>query len=258
MAKERQSIIERVHKLLALSTSSNENEAAQAAAKAQELLMQYNLSLDDVTLADAVRSDCIGAEDLESYRRKVLWKGSLASAIANANFCNAWWSGGKIEVAGKPHNRAVVRSIYQYLVVTVERLAKLALKQERQNYQMYLDQFAGASIASSSEPNWRNWKSSFIAGCVSRLCERLKEQTHRMQTEGIPNSNVSALICRQAYEKEREAIAFWQQEKGICLRKSTRSRVGRTRDAYNCGRAAGEAIGLNKQVNPKRVNLLQG
>jgi hypothetical protein len=39
------SIVERIKKLLALATSSNENESTAAAEKASLLLAQYNLSL---------------------------------------------------------------------------------------------------------------------------------------------------------------------------------------------------------------------
>ena len=42
------SIVERIKKLLALATSSNENESTAAAEKASLLLAQYNLSLADL------------------------------------------------------------------------------------------------------------------------------------------------------------------------------------------------------------------
>lgn len=41
-------IIERVRKLLALATSSNEHEAALAAAHAQRLLAEHNLAMADI------------------------------------------------------------------------------------------------------------------------------------------------------------------------------------------------------------------
>lgn len=45
-------IIEKIKKLLALATSSNENEAKLAAAKAQELLVAHNLDMQTVNLSD--------------------------------------------------------------------------------------------------------------------------------------------------------------------------------------------------------------
>jgi ElaB/YqjD/DUF883 family membrane-anchored ribosome-binding protein len=43
-----QDIVDRIAKLLALATSSNEHEAAAAAAKAQEILTEHNLRLEDI------------------------------------------------------------------------------------------------------------------------------------------------------------------------------------------------------------------
>src|SRR5262245_61768133 len=45
MTDEQSAVIDRIKKLLALSTSSNEAEAALAAARAQELLQKHNLTM---------------------------------------------------------------------------------------------------------------------------------------------------------------------------------------------------------------------
>src|SRR5262245_21357752 len=46
-------LLDRVRKLLALSTSPNENEAALAAEKAQALLAEHKLSMDEVLETDS-------------------------------------------------------------------------------------------------------------------------------------------------------------------------------------------------------------
>ena len=46
MTKEQ--VVSKVRKLFELSNSSNENEAALAAAKARELLSRYNMSMADL------------------------------------------------------------------------------------------------------------------------------------------------------------------------------------------------------------------
>ena len=43
-----QDIVDRIAKLLALANSPNEHEAAAAATKAQELLLEHNLYLEDI------------------------------------------------------------------------------------------------------------------------------------------------------------------------------------------------------------------
>lgn len=244
-----QDIIDKIQKLLSLANSPNENEAAQAAAKAQQLLMQHNLSLEDIK-AKSTFSNSIEREELEAHKRKIHWKGKLAHAIADANFCKIWWHNGRLELAGKSHNRAIVKSLYEYLSTAIERLANLGVKAEKLNYKNYLEQIAGMGIVPMPEPNWRTWKSSFITGCSSRLCDRIKEQTDRMKTEGIPETNVTGLICRQAYDREREAITIYLQSLGISLRRCrANSKANFSRDGYSAGQRAADSISLNRQVN---------
>jgi hypothetical protein len=245
-----QDIILRIQKLLALSSSPNEHEASQAASKAQALLMQYNLSLEDVKAQSSPQSTSIEREELEAHSRKVHWKGNLAFALAKANFCKMAWNKGRMMLTGRLHNREIVKSLYSYLTTAIERLAVEGLKAEKLNYQTYLEQIKGLDTIPWSEPNWRTWKSSFIAGCAQRLCERINEQTEQIKSKGIPTANVTGLVCRQAYEREKEAIALYLHSMGITFRRKGRSRATLSTDGYSAGKRAGDSINLNRQVNP--------
>ncbi len=257
-----QDIIDRIAKLLALANSPNENEASQAAAKAQELLMQHNLSLSDIKTGETgeASSDTrIEKTEIDSSGKKVYWKGQIANALARSNFCQMWWSGNHTVIVGKTHNVAIVKSLYDYLVATVERLATEGVKSEKRNYQNYLKQIQGTGIDAFTEPNWRTWKSSFINGCGGRICDRIFEQKLKMETEGIPSNpcaaqgfsnNVTGLACRQAYEREFAAIERWKREHGIAIsRRAAGSKARITRDGYTAGQRAGDSISLNRQMN---------
>ena len=99
-----QEIIDRVNKLLALATSANEYEASAAAAKAQEILTEHNLGLEDIKTDQKSPALPIEQITIGSNSRKVYWKGFIANAIANANFCKMWWMGGRMVVVGRRHN----------------------------------------------------------------------------------------------------------------------------------------------------------
>jgi len=60
-------IIEKINKLFALANSDNENEASSAMAKANQLLVKYNLQLADIDVKDKSYSDEVVAE--EPYMR---------------------------------------------------------------------------------------------------------------------------------------------------------------------------------------------
>ena len=253
-----QEIIDRVNKLLALATSANEYEASAAAAKAQEILTEHNLGLEDIKTDQKSPALPIEQITIGSNSRKVYWKGFIANAIANANFCKMWWMGGRMVVVGRRHNVAIALSLYDYLIKTVERLAAEEVKAQKQAWRIYLSQREGTSIETLAQPNWRRWKSSFITGCSGRLLERIEEQRQRMNSQGIPNTKVTGLACRMAHEREQEAIAQWRQEQGITLtgRKAT-SRARVTKDGYTAGQRAGDSISLERQLSSASSQLLR-
>ncbi len=78
-------IIEKIKKLLALSTSSNENEAQAAMTKAQEMLAKYKLSMKDIDDTHTASKN-VKKHPTDVTFKKATWKGLLASVIAD-NFC---------------------------------------------------------------------------------------------------------------------------------------------------------------------------
>ena len=79
MKKDMNNIKDKIQKLLSLSKSPNEHEAAMALQKAQDLLKKYNLSMEEVFsfTADNVR------EDIVFCSKKIpRWLGWLATVIA--------------------------------------------------------------------------------------------------------------------------------------------------------------------------------
>ena len=254
-----QDIVDRITKLLALATSPNEHEAAAAAAKAQEILTEHNLRLEDIKTEHKSPDIPIQQVEIDSSGRRFYWKGSIANALANANFCTMWWLGGRVIIVGRNHNVAIVKSLYDYLTNTVKRLAAQGVEAEKQAYVMYLAEFVVMGIKPSvAEPNWRTWKYSFITGCTKRLAERIEEQTRRMNAEGIPNTAVTGLACRMAHEREQEAISLWRREQGISVtRRKSGSKARVTRDGYTAGQRAGDSISLERQLSSSSGQLLR-
>src|SRR5258708_35854786 len=80
-------IVERIQKLLALSQSSNEHEAASALAKAQALLAEHNLSMAQVQVKDGGRSHYL--KEVCDLGSRDNWRRLLLGCIARQNFCEA-------------------------------------------------------------------------------------------------------------------------------------------------------------------------
>lgn len=136
-------IIGKIKKLLALSSSSNVNEAALAACKMQELLVRHNLDLDTVSKWQAPSSYLAHEESLACNRLTKRWKSHLCSIVAHNYFCTLLSSphSTKVMIVGQKHNIEVVRYLYAYLEREIERLASVSMEDNRPRPASYIRSF---------------------------------------------------------------------------------------------------------------------
>lgn len=204
------SIIRKIQLLLHLGAhktghdgASNENEAAVAMAKAQELMVKYNLDMAVIGSAN-VEGGTVAQEEEKRERMKTSrsamykWQEELCATICEANFCWHWvsWvmedmyiSGGtnvKLKkprrvkrhvILGRKANQIVAQMMYEYLVDTIENIIP----------------FTGRDRLSSSANSWR-------IGCAERLVERIRHKMWEMKTKDTAaseaGSGCTALVVR--------------------------------------------------------------
>ena len=121
MDKER--LYRRLEALLELSKSDvNEAEALAAAMKAQELIKEYNLSLEEM---DEFSKD-LSQEIVEEIVKvsQVGWNRSLFSVVAKNSQCYAFVTGGRkhMKIYGHRADVDVALSIYRFLHNAAEKL----------------------------------------------------------------------------------------------------------------------------------------
>ncbi len=156
-------IIEKVRKLLALSQSDNEHEAATAAAKAQELLAEYNLSLSDIPADDG---RCMRATKSAARTRQRLedWAYLLAGATSVAFDCRyVHFSSGKTVFIGVGADPEVCAWTYHYLYKTLLRMGS-----------SYLRSSQCRRLRARHSKNAA--RASYLLGVVHFVSRRLKEQ----------------------------------------------------------------------------------
>ncbi|WP_099066526.1 DUF2786 domain-containing protein [Nostoc linckia] len=225
---------DKIKKLLALSQSPNEAEAAEAMSKAQELLTRYQLSMAD--LEDNSPEE-VEQQVIEETGRSVSWKEILLNAVADANYCMPFIRRGatvKQMMLGRPSNISSAKIQLEYLVGAVDRLASL-------------------------EDGDRAYKNSFRLGCASRISTRISELVEKQKSEGIAASGeskpISAIVVRSLYEKlEAELDAYAKANLKIKNRTSRPS--CRSYEGYFSGMAAGDKVSLNKQVGGEKQKYL--
>jgi hypothetical protein len=242
-AREIDRIVERIKKLLALSSSQNPHEAALAAAKAQELLFRHNLSLSMVEAALEGGSSAYVSDRFDSGGW-MHWRLRLLSAVARNNFCRgvSYQGTRDVGIVGEPHNVTVVKHLYAFLVREVLRLADLGVKEQH----------------GLDEEESRAWKRSFYLGAVRTIAQRLATQRQR---DISADPQAAALVVRkdqeldEAYREhfptaqsneddEEGAPAPVRQDRGP-------SRPRRT-DGYRAGVLAGRTIPLNLPIEAPR------
>lgn len=122
-------VIEKIRKLLALSNSSNEHEAALAASHAQRLLSEHNLAMADITTEQKPEK----ADKIETDAAKTLpkWLRHLTAGVSNAFDCQAVHhpANGKLTFIGVGADVQIAAYTFSYLDRSVRMLCSSYMKQ---------------------------------------------------------------------------------------------------------------------------------
>ncbi|MFH1113481.1 MAG: DUF2786 domain-containing protein [Pseudomonadota bacterium] len=201
-------VVSKVRKLFELAKSSNENEAALAAAKARELLSRYNMVLADVPPDDMKNAldVCEAFVDAGSVLRT--WVKGLIIHVSHAFECQAMVrrrSGLKplLSFIGTKTDAEVAASTFHFLTCKLTELSDKALprlKREHRGWQT-------ASL-----------RYAYLGGAVARIGERLQESTERIKAE-------EAKACKDLVLAKEQMIQDYMQKTFHHVRRE----YGRTR-----------------------------
>lgn len=136
----------RVKKLLALSKSPNENEAASALRKANDLMADYKLTAEQF-------SDYTKAK-VKGTKRFIRWRVVLANAVENLYATYHYTDHeGNIVFIGEELDVFMSTEMYKYLVKTIDRMAKQNIRKNAKY----------------------KYRQSYRAGIAGRLYDRMYE-----------------------------------------------------------------------------------
>lgn len=182
---ELESVKRRVKKLLALSKSPNENEAAAALRKANELMADYKLTAEQF-------SDYTKAK-VKGTKRFIRWRVVLANAVENL-YATYHYSDheGNIVFIGEELDVFMSTEMYKYLVKTTDRMAKQNIRKNAKY----------------------KYRQSYRAGIASRLYDRMYElgqqcswrdpkelKAQKKQVADFVEKQVSVSVSSKKFEK---------------------------------------------------------
>ena len=231
-------LIQRLQKVRALTESSVPGEAAAAAAKLQEILLKYNLEMEDIEEDSPVPHDKYVKEELElgvTSGNMINWRRILLSGIARSLMCAAFGYQGtrKMVIVGQGHNIEIVRHFYDYLSSEISRLADVT--------------WAKARIRTREHA--RSWKSSFYNGAVDIVVQRLEEKYQQVSNQ---DSHTQALVLRNERDLD-DAVGHLIGR----VRKNT-VRQRHSKAGYSRGVRAGKRVNLDRPVGGDgRANRLR-
>ena len=216
-------VLDKVKKLLALSKSPSEAEAAAALAKASILLAKYGLSMAEVQQEEDIQEAV-----LMEKRRLRAWESALVAVVCQATFTEALHyrtqSLGRILLIGREVNIITAKELFSYF----HRLS------------LILGRTHSAQIAHVE---------SFRQGLVQRIGERLAEQSqkdHGVGKDFVFAEDEKALILRAGATAKVENHEFIKQKYGKTTTRKTGRRV--EAESYYRGRAVGDTVNLDKQI----------
>ena len=190
-------ILDRVKKLLALSTSSNVNEAATAAAAAQRLMLEHKLTEADVsdTQAGQMFELSMGAAGFATR-----WKFVLVTAVARSFFCEAIGlrvgRRRKVRIVGSREDVEIASQVFKYLFREINGLAQAeGVRVAWEEYRgfvgphEYLDSFRRGAVVAVIE-KLRQGEEDFVASDSRALVfVRRDREQERMVLAGLKSRN---------------------------------------------------------------------
>lgn len=211
-------LLERLRRLLALSTSANPHEAAVAAARAQALITRHRLEAwvaapEGDPIEDARDAPIAVAKRIRS------WKRVLASALAEGNGCVAYvldrGADEAIVLVGRAEDRAVTAAMYEDLE---RRIAWLS-----------------ATLGAGRD---RRWHEDFRIGVVDAIAARLRT----VEAEVAAELDAAALaVVTPASAAHQARLDAWVRD-NLRLGKGRSIRVDPR--AYRRGQDAGKGLPL--------------
>jgi hypothetical protein len=218
---ERERIIDKVRKAIALSTYNPSAEEGQTALlKAQELMAKHNIGMDEV--GDKKIEKEVVVADLTSRGRTPFWKKSLAKVISENFRCMAYTSkfGGKssLKILGLTEDVELAKEMFDFAVGTLEYSVGEYMKRLRRE------------LGVGGSTGVRN---DYILGFIKGLNDKFRKQVEQ-------NNWALVLVKDELVTQHIENMRFTSG-------KTSKVQRSNNKDAYNSGYERGKTLSQRRK-----------
>lgn len=234
--------------LLARTTSSNEHEAALAAAKYAAFTAANNIVLDGHSAVLASNLPDVICEHLWTAKKTTKALLTIIGAVAETHACvftfiRSYDACTKFHFYGRSIKLCQAYDMIEYLTQAIERVVKNEQKQ-------------------SSEAKGRSYWGAFREGVAIRVAKALRDDHQRRLSEGVVASNgishIPGLVLMSAFEKERKAACDLVRDMHPNIRASSDHRGSNSHEGRRAGYEAGKNVSVAKQTTGRGTLLLAG
>lgn len=238
---------QKIQALLNLAASPNEAEATAAMEKAQELLAKYNLSMADVVKSGEKKFTIVKTKvtDVFAHKRrvgvavgKVYFAKHYFEVVPTQSKRKSVYNRERHCFAGEQHNADIALMMFEYVIKTIDRLAKEA-----------------ADRMEDKKKYW-SFQTGFKTACAQRVYERLIEKLQTVTAPATPGGNLPALA--NLYNTTQQEVANFLESELGGLKTVPNKKQNYNLDGMLAGRKAGDSIGLDAQLtSSKPTGLLE-
>jgi hypothetical protein len=186
--------IDKVRKLLELSKSPNENEAAQAAAKARQILSNYNLSMADLPLDEIRATLDIMEKAVDEDATLGIWIQNLLIHVCRGFDCTHIIAkrkeGTKVIFIGDEADAEIAASTFEFLKREIRRLCSESLP----------------LLVKQLGRKWtpRQLEESYLEGAVHRIGEKLQKRIDQIKKTEAEKCTALVLMKEDMLEEYLE------------------------------------------------------
>lgn len=216
----------------------SENEAAVAAALLNKLLLQYNLTMDEVDLSERPE-DPINHEVISGFEYKSIggeWENRLTNVLCKHNLCHSYVYGSsykRLLIVGKRENMELVKWMLAMLKERYVAFSKTAYKEYKESPDYRYTRYSKD-----------RFQRSYLLGCAEGLDEKLTAEREREKKE---DQTFAAQVNALVVQSDGALKAYVAEQFG-----KTGHRTGGHTTAYSArqaGREEGRRTELYKPIS---------
>lgn len=224
----------KIKKLLSLSKSPNEHEAALALHKAQELLRKHNLSMEEVF---SFTADNVRENSAFSGKKVPTWIGWLASVVAETFGVRVYKNSQYLD--GRPQKREIRFIGFEADLMIAEHCFEYVRRGIESGYRGKRAELRSRGIKKFP----RNFKNAYALGYIEAVKEKMAQLARIQPRQDFQaNEHVSSLPV----VKQNAIDEYIKQH--LNLGRARRSRMQLDRAAYMAGLEDGARIPISKPV----------